>query len=468
MVSIEKINFETINTDLILQNLKFIGVFEKDNYSIFVLEKAFELIKKKEKYFLKKEGKRKFIKTNKNYLEVLNEFRKFIPENEFKNYKNIPFGGIGYLGYEYFNEVEDIKFNKKYHDNLYDCNFIFGRTFLILDYLKKEILILSMKYLNETKSIDTKSNVKKVKKEVENILNKKNYSKKGNLTPYFYKIIQNESKNEFLSKINYIKKEIENGNLIQCVLSRNIKIKTNIPFLNLYKRLRKNNPSPYMFYFNFDDITLFGTSPESMVSVKDEIILVNPIAGTRKRGCTKFEDNLLIEDLLNDKKEQAEHLMLVDLARNDLGKVSQKNTVNVKEYMNIEKFESVIHIVSKVNGLLEKNKTSYDVIKATFPAGTVTGAPKLQSIKTIELLEKDRRGPYAGLIGFFDFYGNFDSCITIRSAVCKEDTIRLQAGAGIVYDSIPEKEYLETENKIKSLLKVIKEEVKKQDDTFIG
>ena len=199
-----------------------------------------------------------------------------------------------------------------------------------------------------------------------------------------------------------------------------------------------------MFYYNFGSFILFGASPEVMVKIKDNIVNVRPIAGTRKRGGNIAEDIRLEEELRNDPKELAEHLMLIDLARNDIGKIAKGGTVKVNKEMIVERYSQVMHLVSDVTGELDKNFTSKDAIYATFPAGTVSGAAKLQAIKTIELLEEERRGPYAGLAGYFEKNGDFDSCIVIRSGLYKDGVYRLQAGAGVVYDSIPELEYEET------------------------
>jgi len=207
-----------------------------------------------------------------------------------------------------------------------------------------------------------------------------------------------------------------------------------------------------MLYLDFDDFIIFGASPEVMVKVKDSIVTVRPIAGTRKRGSTKEEDLALEEELKNDIKEKAEHLMLLDLGRNDAGKVSVGGSVKVTEEMVIERYSKVMHIVSEVQGKMLPDKSAEDAITATFPAGTVSGAPKIQAIKTIDRLEEQRRGPYAGLAGYFEKDGSFDSCIVIRCAVYKDKKMYIQAGGGIVYDSDPELEFQETENKMAALM----------------
>jgi anthranilate synthase component 1 len=210
-----------------------------------------------------------------------------------------------------------------------------------------------------------------------------------------------------------------------------------------------------MYYFNFGNIKIIGASPEPLIKINGRKILTCPIAGTRKRGMTLKEDKDLVDDLLHDKKERAEHNMLVDLSRNDLGRVCSYGSVKVKEYMSVEKYSHVMHLVSKVEGNLSKNKTIYDAFKSVFPAGTLSGAPKIRAMQIISELEPDNRGPYGGAVGYFGYDGNLDSCITIRTAIVKDGTAYIQAGAGIVYDSIPENEFGETVNKAAALFKAI-------------
>jgi anthranilate synthase component 1 len=250
------------------------------------------------------------------------------------------------------------------------------------------------------------------------------------------------------------KKEIEEGNLLQVVLSRKIRIKTDLPPFKAYKKLRMENPSPYMFYLDFDDFQIFGSSPEVHLKVENGRALVRPIAGTRKRGKDQAEDDFLEKDLLGDEKESAEHLMLVDLARNDLGRVCKAGTVEVTDSRSIEKYKNVIHIVSEVQGELEEKTDALTALKSTFPAGTVSGAPKIRAISIIDKLEEEKRGFYAGVVGYLEPGGSLNTCISIRSGMKKGDILTLQAGAGIVYDSVPEKEYTETTDKLRSIARV--------------
>ena len=238
-------------------------------------------------------------------------------------------------------------------------------------------------------------------------------------------------------------------------MSQRLLIKERVNPFNFYRALRIVNPSPYMYYLNFGNEKIVGASPEILVRLEDGVVTIRPIAGTRKRGKNEDEDKRLAEELLNDEKERAEHLMLVDLARNDIGRVCKKGTVKVSDFMYIEKYSHVMHIVSNVVGILDEDKTSFALLKSCFPAGTVSGAPKVRAMQIIDELEKDMRGPYAGAICYFNFNGNFDSAITIRTGFFKDDKLYAQAGAGIVADSVPELEYKETLNKAKAMIKAV-------------
>jgi anthranilate synthase component 1 len=258
-------------------------------------------------------------------------------------------------------------------------------------------------------------------------------------------------KEAFLRGVQQVKEEIIRGNLLQGVLSRRLRIRSHIPALEAYKNLRSSNPSPYLFYLDFRDFQLFGSSPEVQVKVKEGIAEMHPIAGTRRRGSSQEEDLLLAQELRSDEKEKAEHLMLVDLARNDLGRVCAQGSVKVGSFMEVEHYSHVMHLVSKVTGRLSEGRSGPDAIRATFPAGTVSGAPKIRAIEVIDSLEEEPRSFYAGLVGYLEPDGSIDTCITIRSALKIGDCLILQAGAGIVYDSVPERELEETNEKLRAL-----------------
>jgi anthranilate synthase component 1 len=266
----------------------------------------------------------------------------------------------------------------------------------------------------------------------------------------------NFSEKDFSEAVEKAKEYIKAGDIIQVVLSQRFQSPcSGIEPFDIYRALRVINPSPYMFYLRLEDVELVGSSPEILVRVEDERIDLRPIAGTRPRGKNDEEDSLLEKELLQDPKELAEHIMLVDLGRNDLGRVAQTGSVNVSELMAVEKYSHVMHIVSHVHGVMEKEKDFFDVLRACFPAGTLTGAPKIRAMEIIEELEPNKRGIYGGSVGYFGFSGNMDMCITIRTMVIKDGVMYLQAGAGIVADSNPELEYKETVNKAMAMFKAV-------------
>ena len=265
----------------------------------------------------------------------------------------------------------------------------------------------------------------------------------------------NFEKEKFLEGVRRAKKYITGGDAFQIVLSQRFCTDRFSSSFGIYRGLRTINPSPYMYYFDFDDFKIAGASPEPLIKINGRKILTCPIAGTRKRGLNASEDRALINDLLNDEKEKAEHNMLVDLARNDLGRICKYNSVKVAKYMSVEKYSHVMHLVSRVSGTLDKGNSIYDALKSVFPAGTLSGAPKIRAMQIISELEPDRRGPYGGAVGYFGYDGNLDTCIIIRTAFIKDNKAYVQAGAGIVYDSEPENEYNETLNKAAAVFKAI-------------
>jgi len=255
----------------------------------------------------------------------------------------------------------------------------------------------------------------------------------------------------FLENVEKAKNEIRRGEVIQVVLSHMFRARIAVSPFAVYQSLRMVNPSPYLFFLDFDGFSLIGSSPEVMVKVQNREMMTKPIAGTRKRGATVAEDSQLARELLADAKEKAEHLMLVDLARNDLGRIARPGSVDVTDFMSVEKFSHVMHIVSTVKAEMDNGFDVFDVMRATFPAGTLTGAPKIRAMEIISELEASRRGPYGGMVFYMGFNGNFDSCITIRTILVRGETAFIRVGAGIVADSVPENEYSETVNKAMAL-----------------
>jgi anthranilate synthase component 1 len=265
----------------------------------------------------------------------------------------------------------------------------------------------------------------------------------------------NTTPDEYRSMVAKAQEYIRSGDIIQTVLSQRFEADNTADSLDVYRALRSINPSPYMFCLDLAESALVGSSPEVHVRCEDRRIEVRPIAGTRPRGKTEAEDLALEKELLADPKELAEHVMLVDLGRNDIGRVCEFSSVKVPEQMVIERYSHVMHIVSDVTGVLAPQYDAYDVLRATFPAGTVSGAPKIRAMEIIAELEKTKRGPYAGAVGYFSFDGNLDSCITIRTVVLDKNKAYVQAGAGIVADSVPEMEYQETRNKARGMMKAL-------------
>ena len=265
----------------------------------------------------------------------------------------------------------------------------------------------------------------------------------------------NMSKADFEKMVMQTKEYIKAGDIFQGVLSQRWQASMRARPFDLYRALRVINPSPYMYYLRFPEVELVGASPEVLVRCEDDLVQLRPIAGTRRRGATEEEDRALREELLANAKERAEHVMLVDLGRNDVGRVARPGTVRVKDFMVVEQYSHVMHLVSQVEGRLAPGRDAYDVLRACFPAGTVSGAPKIRAMEIIEELEPSRRGPYAGAVGYFGFSGNMDTCINIRTVVIKGRQAFIQAGAGIVADSDPEAEYVETCNKAKAMMRAV-------------
>lgn len=399
-------------------------------------------------------GKKKAFVTEKDPLyeiESIMKRYKFVPN---KNLPRFCGGLVGYMGYDMVRFFEDIPDKNADELKMYDSVFALTDTMLIFDHVERVIKILSNAHVKGGAASAYDKAVAKILALEKKLKKPVNYTKSKRKDKNI-KIESNMAKSEFEKNVEKAKRYIKCGDIIQVVLSQ--RLKTNItakPF-DIYRALRSINPSPYMFYLHFGDMKLIGSSPEILVRTEDNVVEVRPIAGTKVRGHDDTEDDKLIKSLLNDPKEKAEHIMLVDLGRNDIGRVCKFNTVKVPELMRIEKYSHVIHIVSDVTGDLKKDKNIFDVVRATFPAGTVSGAPKIRAMEIIDELENTKRGPYAGGVGYFSFSGNQDFCITIRTIVVKGNTAYVQAGAGIVKDSRPAKEYQETLNKAKALIKAI-------------
>ena len=428
----------------------------KGRYTIFGKnpDKIWEF-NNKNSYLIK--GKKKFkLKDKPNQL-----IEKIIEEFKFETPKKLPkICSLisGYFSYDSIRYVEKIPNNCKNDLNLPDVRLLRPRTLIIHDNLKKEIFYI-INIFNDEKISNYQRKFDEIKSELFKLSIQssiKNLSNSKDKTVKEIKVKSNTSKNKFLNMVNKAKKYIKLGDIFQVVLSQRFEAKLPKNPLEIYKKLRITNPSPFMFFFNFSDFQIVGASPEILVRLRDNKITVRPIAGTRPRGKNYKEDLYYEKDLLRDKKELSEHLMLLDLGRNDAGKVSKVNSVKVTESFIIERYSHVMHIVSNVVGEYNKKFSKFKSLLAGFPAGTVSGAPKIRAMEIIDELETTRRKVYAGGIGYFSANGEFDTCIVLRTAVAKNKKFYVQAGAGIVADSKPIKEYEETVNKAKALINALR------------
>ena len=386
---------------------------------------------------------------------------KIIEEFKFDTPKNLPkICSLisGYFSYDAIRYIEDIPNKCKNDLNLPDVRLMRPRTVIIHDNLKKKIYFI-INIFNDEKISNYQKKFENIKSElfklsIQSLI--KNLDSKTNKESKNINVKSNTPKNKFLAMVNKAKEYIKLGDIFQVVLSQRFETNLTKKPLDIYKKLRITNPSPFMFFFNFKDFQIIGASPEILVRLRDNKITVRPIAGTRPRGKNKKEDNYYEKDLMNDKKELSEHLMLLDLGRNDAGKVSKINSIKVTESFIVEKYSHVMHIVSNVVGEYNKKFSKFKSLMAGFPAGTVSGAPKIRAMEIIDELESVRRKVYAGGIGYFSANGEFDTCIALRTAVAKDKKFYVQAGAGIVADSKPINEYIETVNKAKALINALK------------
>jgi anthranilate synthase component 1 len=409
-------------------------------------------------------NKNSYLITNKTKKKIKGDpdkiIEKIIEEFKFKTPSGLPpICSLisGYFSYDSIRYIEKIPNKCKDDLKLPDVRLLRPRTLVIHDNLKKKIFYI-INIFKDEKIHNYKDKYLEIENEINDLLiqaslrkNKLDQTAEANI-----KVKSNTSKNRFLKMVNKAKEYIKIGDIFQVVLSQRFEATLTKKPLEIYKKLRVTNPSPFMYFFNFEDFQIIGASPEILVRLRDDKITVRPIAGTRPRGKNTKEDNFFAKDLLKDKKELSEHLMLLDLGRNDAGKVSKIGTVKVTESFMIEKYSHVMHIVSNVVGIYNKKYSKFTSLLAGFPAGTVSGAPKIRAMEIIDELEQTRRKVYAGGIGYFSANGEFDTCIALRTAVVKNKKFYVQAGAGIVADSNPIKEYEETVNKAKALINALR------------
>ena len=368
-------------------------------------------------------------------------------------------GAVGFMGYDVVRFFEDLPTRPKEGLDIPDVFFMITDTLVIFDNVTHKLKVVSnahvkgrsveAAYREATKKINAL--VKKLKAGVKG----QGSRVKGKAKTKTHLLTSNFTQPQYEQAVLKAKEFIKAGDIFQVVPSQRFQTRISVEPYEIYRALRLINPSPYMYFLRCGATTVVGASPEVMVRLEGERIDLRPIAGTRKRGATEDEDQALADELLADPKERAEHIMLVDLGRNDVGRVSRPGSVNVSELMVVERYSHVMHIVSNVRGTLSPGKDSYDVIRACFPAGTVSGAPKIRAMQIIDELEPTKRGPYAGAVGYFGFSGNMDTCITIRTLVIKDNTAYIQAGGGVVADSDPAAEYQETVNKAKAMMRAV-------------
>lgn len=444
---------------------------ENDRYSFIGLKPA-AVIKNYDNYFkVIREEQEESIRDQ----ELLSYLQDYLKKTKvYKSEKLPPFSGgfVGFFNYEMIEKWEEI-YHKETAKELMKTKaessiLVMTRIIIAYDHLHNTVQIINNIQLEEGLSREEKREAfLKGKKEIEFVRKSiegsaPQLSRKADLDFDPAKELKsNTSKDEFMKMVEKAKEHIRAGDIFQIVLSQKFSIENDLPPFKVFRALRSVNPSPYSFYLNFPEIKIIGSSPEVLVRVRDRRVMTRPLAGTRPRGKNKAEDLELEMDLLGDEKERAEHTMLLDLGRNDLSRIAAPGSVEVTELMEVEYYSKVMHIVSQVEADLREDLDSLDVLKAVFPAGTVSGSPKIKAVELIDSLEKEARGVYAGTVAYLSFNGNLDSCITIRTFSLENGKLNLQVGAGIVADSDPASEYQETLNKGRALfdaLKIVRED----------
>ncbi len=428
--------------------------FIKGRYTIFGRnpDKIWEFNNNNCKLFYKNKSIKLKGNPKKNIEKIIEDFNFDIP----KGLPSISSILSGYFSYDIIRYIEKIPNNTKNDLNIPDSRILRPRNIIIHDNVEKKLYFI-VNIFKDEKIIDFNRKFSLINKQIEELVFLANYNYPNsplNINK-LSKIKSNISKNRFINNVKKAKKYIKIGDIFQVVLSQRFECKLTKKPIEIYKKLRKTNPSPFMYFFNFNDFQIIGASPEILVRLRDNKITIRPIAGTRPRGKNKKQDLFFEKDLLNDKKELSEHLMLLDLGRNDTGKVSKINSVKVTESFKIERYSHVMHIVSNVEGSFNNKFTKFDTLLSGFPAGTVSGAPKIRAMEIIDELENTRRKVYAGGIGYFSANGDFDTCIALRTAISKNNKFFVQSGAGIVADSKPINEFNETVNKAKALIKAL-------------
>ncbi len=409
----------------------------------------------KDEVTLQKEGKAEQL--DKTYFEALKELTTCHTEPEIPELPRLTGGAVGFSSYDTVREIEHLPNTPPSEMEIPEAIWAFYDEVFAFDHVKQQIIIIKTVFIDDTAEVDVKQRYEQAQKRLDELeeLVYQPLPETNSFSINPENLTSNIARDDFEDMVKRAKEYIYEGDIFQVVLSQRFETDFEGDRFMLYRALRMVNPSPYLFYLDFEDFALVGSSPEVLVRVQDETAQLLPIAGTRPRGETDEEDLALEKDLKNDPKEIAEHVMLVDLGRNDLSRVCQPGTVRPVREQVIERYSHVMHIVSDVKGQLAEHQTAVDALMQCFPAGTVSGAPKIRAMEIIDELEPTKRGPYAGAVGYFDFSGNMDTCIVIRTMLVTDSNVYIQAGAGIVADSDPEKEYIETKDKAGALVEAL-------------
>ncbi|MEH7125707.1 anthranilate synthase component I [Bacillus sp. JJ1773] len=450
-IIISEIEGDTLTPILIYQRLKGTKKFlfesslkheKAGRYSFIGTDPVIELIGEEDSSTILSAKGRKRIQ--KHPLEVLKDILPPIEQDEIGNF---PFcgGAVGYVGYDVIRQYENIGKAPKDELHIPDVHLMFFEEVVVFDHLEQKVYLISIPLFSELSELQSLH-----EKRLDEIKHGKVNSEPSDVSLSTFKA--SIKREEFIEKVKRAKEHIVEGDIFQVVLSQRLQgTITGDPF-SFYRKLRVQNPSPYMYYLDFEGYKIAGTSPESLIKVNGGKVTTNPIAGTRPRGKSEVEDHSYEKDLLVDEKELAEHRMLLDLGRNDLGRVCELGSIEIEKYMKIEKYKHVMHLVSEVSGTLKKDLSAIDALIACLPAGTVSGAPKIRAMEIINELEEVKRGVYSGAIGYFSANGSMDFALAIRTMLIKDQKAFIQAGAGIVHDSVPEKEFEETIHKLRAFL----------------
>ncbi len=426
-----------------------------DRYSFFGIEPEEMITSRGNSLVIKRKDGSEEVREG-NPLELLKEYYSSFEVSKDDGELAMIGGFVGSLGYDFIRYSEMLPDENPDEIGIETVQLMLPTEFITIDHMAETLTAVVLEEESEEGRARGEEKAEKLVKLV------RESSRKDAAAPKFVhdgKIIhKTDNLKEYVEKVDKIKEYIKEGHIFQTVLSQRWTIETGHDGLTLYKELRELNPSPYLYYFNFGDFEIIGSSPEMLVKQTDNKVFTCPIAGTRKRGKDAEEDQLLKDDLLQDEKERAEHVMLVDLARNDMGRIAEFGTVKVTQFMQVQNYSHVMHIVSLVEGKKKGERHPLDLVASFLPAGTLSGAPKIRAMEIIDELESVRRGLYGGATGYLGFNGNMDFCITIRTMIKKGNKVYLQAGAGIVADSVGENEYQECCNKVMALAKTLVEE----------